>query len=69
MANTTKYIAPGTRTHAVPAAVLTDPGASCEVRLSPHVEALRRLVASGQYQVSPRYLAQRILRSAGIKLE
>jgi hypothetical protein len=69
MANTTKHIAPGSRAHSAPVPVVTDSGAPVDVRLAPHVEALRRLVASGQYQVSPRYLAQRILRAAGIKVE
>lgn len=48
--------------------VVTDMSA-VEVKLSPRVEALRKLVASGQYQVSPRYLAHRIMRSAGFRLE
>jgi anti-sigma28 factor (negative regulator of flagellin synthesis) len=69
MANTTKYTAPN-RTHSgVPVPVVTDPTASVDARLSPRVEALRKLVVSGQYQVSPRYLAHKILRSAGIKPE
>ena len=63
--NGSKYIAPGTRAHSAPAPVTTD----LDARLSPKVEALRKLVASGQYQVSPRYLAQRIMRSAGFKVE
>jgi anti-sigma28 factor (negative regulator of flagellin synthesis) len=49
--------------------VTTDPFADVDTRLSPRVEALRKLVASGQYQVSPRYLAQRIIRAAGLKAE
>jgi anti-sigma28 factor (negative regulator of flagellin synthesis) len=49
--------------------VTTDPTADVDTRLSPRVEALRKLVASGQYQVSPRYLAQQILRAAGLKAE
>jgi len=31
------------------------------------VEALRRLVAAGQYHVSPRWLATRIFHAAGVK--
>jgi hypothetical protein len=68
MANTTKYTAPGRS--AAPSAPIpglmdgTEPA-----KLSPRVEALRKLVAAGQYQVSPRYLAHRIMRSAGFKLE
>jgi anti-sigma28 factor (negative regulator of flagellin synthesis) len=49
--------------------VTTDPFADVDTRLSPRVEALRKLVAAGQYQVSPRYLAQRIIRAAGLKAE
>jgi anti-sigma28 factor (negative regulator of flagellin synthesis) len=30
------------------------------------VEGLRKLVASGQYQVSPRWLAAKIFRAAGV---
>lgn len=52
-----------------PISVLTDPNGSIDARLSPHVEALRRLVAAGQYQVSPRYLAHKIMRAAGFKLD
>ena len=37
--------------------------------LSPKVEALRKLVQSGQYQVSSRYLAIQIFRRAGLKTE
>jgi anti-sigma28 factor (negative regulator of flagellin synthesis) len=32
------------------------------------VEALRRLVAAGQYHVSPRWLATKIFRAAGLKV-
>jgi hypothetical protein len=32
------------------------------------VEALRRLVAAGQYHVSPRWLATKIFRAAGVKV-
>jgi hypothetical protein len=68
MANTPKYTAPGRSTvPSAPIPVLTN-GVD-EVKLSPRVEALRKLVAAGQYQVSPRYLAHRIMRSAGFKLE
>ena len=77
MANTSKYTGPGsnstTRNHSidgnVPVPVATDPSGHVDTRLSPRVEALRKLVASGQYQVSPRYLAYRIMRAAGVKPE
>ncbi len=32
------------------------------------VEALRRMVAAGQYHVSPRFLAAKIYAAAGVKL-
>ena len=32
------------------------------------IEALRKLVASGQYHVSPRWLATKIFRAAGVKM-
>ena len=64
--NGSKHIAPGIRAHSAPVQVNT---ADLDTRLSPRVEALRKLVASGQYQVSPRYLAQRIMRAAGLKAE
>jgi anti-sigma28 factor (negative regulator of flagellin synthesis) len=32
------------------------------------VEALRQLVAAGQYHVSPRWLATKIFRAAGVKV-
>ena len=32
------------------------------------VEALRRLIAAGQYHVSPRWLATKIFRAAGLKV-
>jgi anti-sigma28 factor (negative regulator of flagellin synthesis) len=69
MANTPKYSAPASRSTATPAPVMMDPTGADDTRLSPRVETLRKLVAQGQYQVSARYLAQRIMRAAGIKPE
>ncbi len=69
MANTTKYTTPTRTPSGVPVPVITNPTASVDARLSPRVEALRNLVVSGQYQVSPRYLAHRIMRAAGIRPE
>jgi len=62
-----KYIAPGIRAHSarVPALSMMEPAE----RMSPRVEALRKLVASGQYQVSARHLAHQIMRAAGVKPE
>lgn len=62
-----KYIAPGIRAHSAPVPALSS--ADPTVRLSPRVEALRKLVASGQYQVSARHLAHQIMRAAGVKPE
>jgi anti-sigma28 factor (negative regulator of flagellin synthesis) len=36
---------------------------------SARVEALRRLVAAGQYQLSPKWIAHKICRAAGITME
>jgi hypothetical protein len=36
--------------------------------LSPRVEALRKLVAAGQYHVSPKWLAIKIFKSAGVPI-
>ena len=47
------------------------PGAALQaapVSSPARVEALRKLVAAGQYQVSPRWLATKIFRAAGVKL-
>jgi len=68
MAHSPKNIAHSAKaSHKAP--IFTDPGSLEAVKLSPRVEALRKLVASGQYQVSPRHLANQILRAAGIKPE
>ena len=48
--------------------MFSDPS-GLEIKLSPRVAALRKLVASGQYQVSPRRLAHQIMRAAGVKPE
>ena len=69
MAHSGKYTAPGTSRNSAPVSVVTSAGAIDPVRFSPRVEALRKLVASGKYQVSSRYLAHRILRSAGLRPE
>jgi anti-sigma28 factor (negative regulator of flagellin synthesis) len=41
---------------------------SSEISAPSRVEALRRLVAAGQYHVSPRWLATKIFRAAGVKV-
>jgi len=66
MANTGKHIVPRkTPAHAHHAAVAH--GVVVPEKLSPRVEALRQLVAAGKYQVSTRYLAYKIMRSAGLE--
>ena len=45
------------------------PGVEISEPLSPKVEALRKLVQAGQYQVSSRYLAIQIFRRAKLKTE
>ena len=67
MANTGKHTPP--RTSSERAIVATGPTGGVGERLSPRVEMLRKLVAAGQYQVSPRYLAYRIFESAGVRPE
>jgi anti-sigma28 factor (negative regulator of flagellin synthesis) len=67
MAHSPKFTAPSAKS-STQAPIFTDPGAMDEVKLSPRVEALRKLVASGQYQVSPRHLAHQIMRAAGVKV-
>jgi len=46
------------------AAVEAAPGENSPAR----IEALRKLVAAGQYHVSPRWLATKIFRAAGLKV-
>ena len=68
MAHSPKFIAPSAKT-STHAPIFTGAGAVEEVKLSPRVEALRKLVAAGQYQISPRRLAHQIMRAAGVKPE
>jgi hypothetical protein len=61
---------PTTRRSPVPApkGLLAAPVAGVSVTSPARVEALRKLVAAGQYQVSPRWIATRIFRMAGVKV-
>jgi anti-sigma28 factor (negative regulator of flagellin synthesis) len=64
MSDTNKHI-----THRRPAAHA--PGMTLQaapVSSPGRVEALRKQVAAGQYQVSPRWLATKIFTAAGVKL-
>jgi anti-sigma28 factor (negative regulator of flagellin synthesis) len=65
MSDTNRYMThrrPPARTIAAPHA------GTAHVNSPDRVETLRRLVAAGQYQVSPRWLATRIFRAAGVPL-
>jgi anti-sigma28 factor (negative regulator of flagellin synthesis) len=68
MAHSSKQISRSSKA-SIEAPMFADPSGLVGVKLSPRVEALRKLVASGQYQVSPRHLAHQIMRSAGVKPE
>jgi hypothetical protein len=63
MSGTNRYI---TRRSPLPASRALSAGPV--VNSPTRVEALRKLVAAGQYQVSPRWLATKIFGAAGIKL-
>jgi anti-sigma28 factor (negative regulator of flagellin synthesis) len=64
MSDTNRYIARRGPVSASRAAVEAAPGENSPAR----IEALRKLVAAGQYQVSPRWLATKIFRAAGVKV-
>ena len=55
---------PTTRRSALPAPHAPYPSVTAPSR----IDALRRLVAAGQYHVSPRWVATRIFRAAGVKV-
>lgn len=65
MSDTNRYIGPRRPP-------VTAPRAGVETGLTVNsparIEALRQLVASGRYQVSPRWLATKIFRAAGVKV-
>jgi anti-sigma28 factor (negative regulator of flagellin synthesis) len=66
MSNTTRHTTQ--RRPAVPAQKMRAPMAPPQTVVSSNkVDTLRRLVAAGQYHVSPKYLAMKIFRAAGIK--
>jgi Anti-sigma-28 factor, FlgM len=65
MSNTTRHTPP--RRPPVPAQKMRAPLAPAQTVVSANkVDTLRRLVAAGQYHVSPKYLAMKIFRAAGI---
>jgi anti-sigma28 factor (negative regulator of flagellin synthesis) len=65
MRNTTRHIShrrPPLAARSAPA-----PSAPQVVASSNKVDTLRRLVAAGQYHVSPKYLAMKIFKAAGLE--
>jgi hypothetical protein len=65
MSDTNRYI---TRRPPLSASSRELVASSPSVNSPAKVEALRKLVAAGQYQVSPRWLATKIFRAAGVRL-
>lgn len=67
MSNTTRHIP--NRRPAVPAQRAPAPLAarSLSTNSANKVDTLRRLVAAGQYHVSPKYLAMKIFKAAGLE--
>jgi hypothetical protein len=51
----------------MPAQRAAAPVAPQSVQSADRVDTLRRLVAAGQYQVSPKYLAMKIFKAAGLE--
>jgi anti-sigma28 factor (negative regulator of flagellin synthesis) len=65
MSDTNRHIGP----RRSPVSARSGSVATGELVNSPaRVEALRRLVAAGQYQISPRWLATKIFRAAGLTM-
>ena len=64
MSDTNRYSPRRGPVSASRAAIEAAPGENSPAR----IEALRKLVAAGQYQVSPRWLATKIFRAAGVKV-
>ena len=65
MSNTTRHIPQ--RRPPVPAQRASAPRAPQSVQGANKVDTLRRLVAAGQYQVSPKYLAMKIFKAVGLE--
>ena len=64
MSNTTRHTPQ--RRPPVQAQRASAPVAPQRVASANKVDTLRRLVAAGQYQVSPKYLAMKIVKAAGL---
>jgi len=65
MSNTTRHIS--RRRPPVPVQRASAPQAPQSVQSTNKVDTLRRLVAAGQYHVSPRYLAMKIFKASGLE--
>jgi anti-sigma28 factor (negative regulator of flagellin synthesis) len=65
MRNTTRHIS--RRRPPAPAPRAASPSAPQVVASANKVDTLRRLVAAGQYQVNPKYLAMKIFKAAGLE--
>jgi len=68
MSNTTRQT-PSRRRPPLPAQRAVAPVAPQSVSSANKVDTLRRLVAAGQYHVSPKYLAMKIFKAAGLEEE
>ena len=66
MSNTTRHI-PQRRRPPVSVQRVTAPVAPQSVNSPNKVDTLRRLVAAGQYHVSPKYLAMKIFKASGLE--
>ena len=65
MRNTTRHISHRRPPVTAPRAAASTPAQV--VASSNKVDTLRRLVAAGQYHVSPKYLAMKIFKAAGLE--
>jgi anti-sigma28 factor (negative regulator of flagellin synthesis) len=65
MSNTTRHISQ--RRPPVAAQRASAPASPQSVQGVNKVDTLRRLVAAGQYQVSPKYLAMKIFKASGLE--
>jgi len=68
MSGTNRHLTRRPPVSAHQAALASAPPSVVPVNSPERIEALRKLVASGQYHVSPRWIATRIFRMAGVKL-
>jgi anti-sigma28 factor (negative regulator of flagellin synthesis) len=67
MSNTTRHTPSQRRPPLSAQRASAPPAAPQSVVGANKVDTLRRLVAAGQYQVSPKYLAMKIFKAAGLE--